>query len=385
MGDARSRSSETAFLGTCIRAARLWVQLDWHAQQAWLGSFEESAEEARRIWEELVGQACAAAGARKRSPFHATLLGQRERWIHGYESADRKEARETANAKLEKPSLECDVAIFAMFSAGRRLNGKAHDQPSLREKLCAALLEPSRQSLRAVRTALWEKLDSRSRLAWDLGECVEHGLYPPDVFLHMGKPTPSRRRTREEYLAEVADAYHTSPGPINSPVPRHKEFLAPSRLNPGDLPVKESWPGQVLAAWTTLFPGEQPPQEFLDAVKEGLGDRDVGDLVGLVADAAVGKLRDEGKRSESGHQTVAVFSCGDTCHTLQIGERQPVSIPEGYKDIVGLFIQKILIGAPTEVVDWKALNEKAGEKETLLADPHHSSYLPLGPAAWLRC
>src|SRR5205085_2755820 len=80
-----------------------------------------------------------------------------------------------------KAEAACGVeaARVTVTSIGMRVVG-LFDSP--RESICTRLLDPVRRRLDDLRGRVWAGLDELARHAWHLGECLERGLYPPDLY-----------------------------------------------------------------------------------------------------------------------------------------------------------------------------------------------------------
>ena len=148
-------------------AGRLWNRLRFHLEQAWFG-YGNHRRAARGVMGEL------GLAVRNLVPVAERTVLQ-EAVIRPIEEL------------LERTESEAHHDYYEDWT-GEFADGDLTDDDFRRA------LEPAFEALAAVRRSIEEKLDGLARLAFHLGELLDRGACPPNVYRLLGRPRPAQHQ-----------------------------------------------------------------------------------------------------------------------------------------------------------------------------------------------
>jgi hypothetical protein len=208
-----------------FKLARLSVNLEFHSEQAWFGNFPDHADTTIECWLRLIKD------VREHFPYPASedleryAQGAYYDWRSIYEGSSYAELRQTTCRKLGLISEKPIGQPFCGLEDPRDVFGEAW------EHTCLEFLKPARQVVDGFREKLRAALDERSRLVWDLGECLERGLCARGVFRYMGNcgRVLALRKAGGEQLSRVLQSQlDVEAGYARGTEPCVKTFYCPS-------------------------------------------------------------------------------------------------------------------------------------------------------------
>jgi hypothetical protein len=176
------KTSNLPSLRKGFNVARLWVRLDWHVQQAWLAADAEHGNEAERVWYRLAREAPGAMTEDAGHSIHDDLMSEFGGWKFTFGSPPYRAARQETLAVLNRAITTPQCSMGPLWPQGVDYQ---HVPALLRDEACRAFLAPVRDRMDGIRERIRAALDAEAQDAWDLGECIEQGVHPLDVYRHM--------------------------------------------------------------------------------------------------------------------------------------------------------------------------------------------------------